>query len=95
MSDQPHDAGTIQAMLQRLTSFRLPRALEIKKRVDAGQRLNDNDMQFLKQVFDDAHGARVIAERHKELQPLVAQLTGLYDEITRKAMENEQKAQKQ
>jgi hypothetical protein len=94
MADDKTDAGTIQAMLQRLTTFRLPRALEIKKRVDKGERLNDNDMQFLKQVFDDAASARTLAERHEELKPLVAQVTSLYDEITRKAMANEQAQKK-
>jgi len=93
MPDPSNDAGTVQALLTRLTKQRLPRALEIKRRVDKGERLNQNDVQFLKQVFDDAQGARGLAAKHKELQPLVAQMTGLYDEITRKALENEKKPQ--
>ena len=65
------DAGTIQAVLERLEKFRLPRALAIEVRVDAGELLNDSDIQFL-------------------YQALAAKLVGLYDEITRKALENEQ-----
>ena len=86
-SDQ--DAGTIQALLERLQKFRLPRALDLKKRVDAGEPLNDEDMTFLKRVFEDAAGAQKLAARNPELQTLVVRLVGLYDEITKKALENE------
>ena len=90
MSKETDDAGTIQAVLERLEKFRLPRAMAIKARVDQGERLSDNDMQFLKRVLQDAQGAQAVAERNPQYQTLVVRVIGLYDEITRKALENEQ-----
>jgi hypothetical protein len=91
MTKSDQDAGTIQALLERLQKFRLPRALDLKKRVDNGAQLTDEDMTFLKRVFDDAAGAQKVAARHPELQSLLARLVGLYDEITKKALENEER----
>ena len=90
MDEAERDAGTIQAVLERLQKFRLPRALDIKARVDAGEQLNTNDMQFLKRVLDDTTNVHELAARHPEYQALVARLAGLYTEITRKGLENEQ-----
>ncbi len=83
------DTGTIQAMLERLTHQRIPRALEIKSRVDAGEPLLDLDVQFLEQVFEDANVARPLISHHPELEPLVSKLVSLYSDITAKALENE------
>ncbi len=91
MTKQPDtDAGTIQALMERLQKFRLPRALAIKARVDNGEKLNDSDMQFLKGVLEDASSTHALAARNKDYQALAVQMVGLYDEITRKALENEQ-----
>jgi hypothetical protein len=94
MTDASNETGTIQAMLERLNKWRLPRALEVKKKVDAGGTLDGNDLQFLKQVFEDAGKAQTFAANHPELRSLMARLLDLYNEITRKALENEQGQQK-
>lgn len=84
------DQGTIQALMERLQNFRLPRALAIKARVDNGEMLQGSDIEFMTRVFEDANSAQPLVARHPEYQALVVKLVGLYDEITRKALENEQ-----
>lgn len=90
MQDASHDDGTIQALLDRLTNFRLPRALALKDKVDAGSLLEDSDIDFLQRVFEDANSARSLIHRNPELQNLAAQLAGLYAHITATALKNEQ-----
>ena len=90
MSDVSRDSGAIQVLLKRLNEERLPHALKMKARVDAGGCLDDYDLRFLEQVFSDAGEARNLVDRHPEFSSLVARLASLYSEITRKALENEQ-----
>jgi hypothetical protein len=85
------DEGTIIALLDRFRLQRLPAALEIKSRVDAGEKLGDHDVEFLQQVFQDVRDVQPLIARHPELGKLAGQVSALYKEITDKALANEQR----
>ncbi|BCT93917.1 hypothetical protein LYSHEL_29440 [Lysobacter helvus] len=91
MSDQTDDP-TIQVLLERLVKFRLPRTLDIKKRVDAGERLTDSEIGFLSQALEDAQAAVKYVARSPEVHALGAQIAQLYEAIVHKALENEKRA---
>jgi hypothetical protein len=88
------EAGIIQALAERLEKQRLPIAIELKAKVDQGGLLNGADIAFLEEVFADARQLKPLLDAHPEWQDLAARMLGLYGEITAKALENEQAAQK-
>jgi len=92
MSTDPHDMGTLQALLDRLGKVRLPRTLHIKERVDAGERLSDFDIAFLKDVLEDANDAQHYVSGRPEFRTLASELVQHYEDIVRKAVENERRA---
>ena len=89
MNESDKETGVITALLQRLEQQRLPTILAMKNKVDQGERLEDHDIDFLKQVFTDANKIKPMIDKHPEYQDLVAQVISLYKEITSKALENE------
>lgn len=89
MTEPSKDSGLIQVLAERLEQQRLPRILSIKEKVDAGGVLDDFDIEFLEQVFEDATRLKPLADAHPEWQPLAAKLIHLYNEITAKALENQ------
>ena len=76
-------------LLQRFEHERLPRALGLKEKVDQGEPLNDIDIAFLDEVFEDARRLKPLMDRHHEYNRLVSQTIHLYKTITEKALENE------
>jgi hypothetical protein len=91
MTDQRLEAGVIEAILERLADQTLPRALDIKRKVDAGERLLDSDTLFLDQALAGLRRDGPYVEHHPEWEPLYSRVIDLYNQITRKALENEQR----
>lgn len=83
------DAGTIAALMIRFKQYRLPRAMRMLDRVNAGETLMDNDIAFLKRVFNDARANQQLVKRNPDYSELVSRALSLYEEIIEKATENE------
>ena len=90
MTELDKEDGIAVVLLNRLTAERLPRALAIKEQVDRGETLDDNEIDFLKKVFEDAVSNQSQWEKHPELTEIISKVAALYNEITEKALANEE-----
>ena len=88
------DQGTIAVLLKRLNEQRLPRALELRDRVNRGGVLTELDIKFLADVFEDTNKIKPLIVKNPAYHEIVGRMVGLYKEITDKALANEQAAQK-
>ncbi len=91
MTDNAATEGVVLAILERMEKFRLPRAFEIKDRVDAGGLLDESDIEFLEHVMHDSQEIKKLADQRTDLQDLYTRAIDLYSEIMDKALENEKK----
>ena len=82
--------GVATALIERLENWFLPIALDVKAKVDRGEKLNAFDIEFLETVLKDAAEVKTYVDRAPKYQTLYTRVVGLYGEITRKALENEQ-----
>ena len=92
MTESAGEIGVIHALIERFEEQRLPRLLEIKKRVDKGEVFSESDIRFIAQVTHDAQQSKPLIDRHPEWQKFCAEVIHLYEEITEKALNNEKKS---
>lgn len=89
MEQSEKDAGTIAALMLRMTRTRLPRTQRLLEKVNAGGTLGDNDIAFLKRVFDDSVSNQSLFKRNPEYRVFISRFIDLYAEIITKGLENE------
>ena len=92
MNHQSDELGFATVLLERLENERLPRAIDLQAKVDAGGRLDDMDIAFLDRVFADLEDTKPILARFPEYHELAARVVDLYEQITARALENEKSA---
>ena len=91
MEESADELGTIYALMVRFEKQRLPRLLELKKRVDEGGVLSESDSKFMFQVTLDAQRSKRLIDRHPEWHKFCSEVIHLYEEIAEKALDNEKK----
>ncbi len=91
MEESAAELGTIYALIERFEKQRLPRLLELKKRVDEGGVLSESDIQFMDQVMLDAQRSKRLIDRHPKWHEFCSEVIHLYEEIAEKALDNERK----
>ncbi len=92
MTESRHDTGVLMALLSRLEKRRIPTALALKDKVDRGDLLNNYDQKFMMKVRTDLTKTAALLARHPQYQNLVDSMTQLYNEISEKALENEDRS---
>lgn len=83
--------GVLQAVMEDFEQHRLPRIMDIKEKVEQGEVLNDFDIEFLDEVLSDTQNYESFVDKHPDYQQLFARVAHLYETITEKALENEQR----
>lgn len=89
--DKSSDDIMIAALLKQFTEKRLPRALELEKKVLAKKTLSEPDLMFLEMVFNDAQYILRFVDKHPEYQEMASKAIKLYSDVTQQALENENK----
>ncbi len=83
------DGGVIYVVIEHFARHLYPRALDMQRRLDAGERLSDADLDHVSQLIEDAKLLRPLIDRHPEHQELAASVVSLYANIARRAWQNE------
>jgi hypothetical protein len=88
MDTSPPDLGLVQVLLDELEKHTLPRALDLKEKVDRGELVDEFDQEFLEHALELTTRIDSVMQRHAEYQALAARVSHLCHQITAKALEN-------
>lgn len=92
MTNISKDEGVLSVLAKRLVDERLPKALEMKTRIDRGEVLNDLDLAFLSRVLEEANSIAPLVAKDPKAFEISTKMLSLYREITETALRNEQAA---
>ncbi len=86
------DKVVLEALFERFEKQRLPRLLDIDKKLEQGSKLDNYDIEFLEEVFSDTKkNEHYLKNADDELKEIFMKVLSLYKDITKKAMTNEKK----
>ena len=94
MYSSSDEIGIITAYVEKLEEQSIPRAIAVKKRIEAGECLNDIDIMYFEEQLSDASSMMPLLKHHPEYQKLATELAELYNEISELALNNERCHQK-
>jgi hypothetical protein len=59
------------------------------EKVNEGEVLSNEDISFLKRVYNDSRNSQPLVKRHPEYHDLVVRVLNMYTDIITKGLENE------
>ena len=90
MDQSKQDEGTLAVLVHNLNTAHLPRAKRMLKRLESGEKLNDEDILILKLEYEESMKDWGLIERNPKYKDLAMRYVDLYTTIIEKALENEQ-----
>jgi hypothetical protein len=85
--------GIISVLLKRFEEERLPGILSIKKKVEAGETLDDGELEFLRRILEEARANVLwrLLERHPAYRDHAASVISTCRRIVEQGLENEKR----
>jgi hypothetical protein len=80
-----------ELILRDFEGYRLPRAIDLKQQVDAGEQLTESDIEFLEDMLRDIERSADLLELRPDLQVMRNCAAHLYDEIITQALQGERR----
>ena len=82
------ELGVVQVVLERYNREWLPALLDMRKKVDRGETLDDRELSLLSKAIEEARGGATFAKSHPEFKSLIDRASALYEHIEARNKEN-------
>jgi hypothetical protein len=81
--------GVSQAVIERFVEQRLPELMKLEQKVDAGESLDDGELDILERLVESTRDFGEFVGRYPQYEDLVARIASLYEGISSKALDIE------